>query len=99
MPTRAPVDRPVGDRVLAPRRGTGRLTLGLQMALLPALLAAAATLAVVGLGRRGVGVAIAAGVGLVVLLAVSLPIDLLRRRGTHALHVRRGPRIGQKRRG
>ena len=68
------------------------------MALLPALFAAAATLAVVGIGRRGVGLAIAAGAGLVVLLAVALPIDFLQRGGIRAIRVGRGPRNGQKRR-
>jgi hypothetical protein len=68
------------------------------MALLPALVAAAVTLADVGLGQRGIGLAIAAGAGFVVLLAIALPIDLLQRRGSHALRVGRGPRNGQRRR-
>ena len=94
----ASVDRPVANRVAVPRRGTGRFTLGLRMALLPALFAAAGTLAVVGLGRRGIGLAIAAGAGLVVLLAVALPIDFLQRGGIRAIRVGRGPRNGQRRR-
>jgi hypothetical protein len=96
--TDAPVDRPGANRFTTSRRGTGGLTLGVRMALLPALFAAAATLAVVGLGRRGVGLAIAAGVGLVVLLAIALPIDFLQRGGMRPIRVGRGPRAGQKRR-
>jgi hypothetical protein len=68
------------------------------MALLPAVVAAAMTLADVGLGQRGAGLAIAAAAGVAVLLVIALPIDLLRRRGTHAFRAGRRPRDGATRR-
>jgi hypothetical protein len=75
---------------MALRQGTVRLTLGVRMALLPAILAAALTLATGGVGRRGVGLAVAAGVGLLVLLVLALPIDLLGGRASYKPHAGRG---------
>ena len=59
-----------------PRR-PARMTLGLWIALLPACAAAVATFRTVGLGRRAADVGASICVGIVVLLAIALPIDLL----------------------
>jgi len=66
-----------------------RLTLGVRMALLPALLAAAATLAIVGVGRYGLGVGEALLVGALVTAAIALPVD---RAGARARSPRRRTR-------
>jgi hypothetical protein len=85
---------------MALQRGTARLTLGFRMALLPAVVAAALTLATGGVGRRGVGLAVAAGVGLLVLLVLALPIDLLGGRTGRKPYIMRGrPPRGHGRQG
>jgi hypothetical protein len=57
------------------RHHGARLTLGVRMALLPALLAAAATLAIVGVGRYGLGLGEALLVGVLVAAVIAFPVD------------------------
>lgn len=80
------------------RHGATRMTLGFRMALLPALLAAAVTMALVGTGTRGLGVAEALGIGALVLVAIALPIDLLRGRADRAHGGTGHARPGRRRR-
>jgi hypothetical protein len=56
------------------------MTFGLWIGALPACVAAAATFVTIGPGRRGAGLVASALVGIVVLFAIALPIDLLRPR-------------------
>ncbi|GLC24679.1 hypothetical protein [Roseisolibacter agri] len=70
------------------------LSLGLRMALLPALLAVVARLLVVGVGVHGQGLASALALGLAVLLGIALPVDWLRRRRAPATHARPGAARG-----
>ena len=62
------------------------LSLGLRMALLPALLAVGARLLVTGV--HAPGVASALGLGVLVLLGIALPVDWLSRRGTRSRSAR-----------
>jgi hypothetical protein len=54
------------------------MTFGLWIGALPACAAAVAMFRLVGIGRRGAGVGLSVAIGIVVLFAIALPIDLLR---------------------
>ena len=86
-----PSAHPVAHRVHPPttsamklRHHMPRLTLGLRMALLPAIAAGGLTLALAGMGRHGVGVGLAVAIALATLAVIAVPIDRYGGRARHA---------------
>jgi hypothetical protein len=70
-----------------------RMTLGVRMALLPAILAAAATFLFAGGGHPGLDIAEALVVGVIVAVAIAIPVDRL---GTRPVRTGSGRRRGRR---
>jgi hypothetical protein len=74
------------------RHHSVRLTLGMRMAILPAVLAAASTLLLLGTDALAVHIVAAVVVGALVLFAIALPVDRLQARNAgRRSGARRGP--------